>query len=252
VPTEKAQALVIRLVDFSETSRVVTFYTREFGKVGALAKGARRTRGPFAGALDLLCVCRIVLIRKLSGSLDLLTEAELVKTFSPGKRNSLQVLYAGYYVAELLLELTDENDPHPQLFDIAVESLRELESSTSVRSVVRHFEVATLRETGHMPFLGGCVSCGKVYTEPSAAWFSVAAGGLVCRTCVKAAGGTVRLSPGTVNTLQLLGDASNEQWRRLQLQAGMDREISAVTRVAITHLVGRKLKTAEFLGESPP
>lgn len=249
--TEKVQALVIRLVDFSETSRVVTFYTRELGKVGALAKGARRLRGPFAGALDLLCVCRIVLIRKHSDSLDLLTEAELVKGFSP-KRNSLQVLYAGYYFAELLLELTDEDDPHPQLFDIAVESLRELESGTSVRLVVRRFEVAILRETGHMPFLDGCVSCGKQYSEPAAAWFSVAAGGLVCRSCLKTAGGTVRLSPGSVKTLQLLGDVSNAQWRRLQLQAGMDREIGAVTRAAITYLVGRNLRTAQFLGESPP
>jgi len=252
VPTDKAHALVIRLVDFSETSRVVTFYTREFGKVGALAKGARRLRGPFAGSLDLLCVCRIVLIRKHSDSLDLLTEAEMVKAFSPGQRNGLQVLYAGYYFAELLLELTDENDPHPQLFDIAVESLRELESGTSVRSLVRRFEIAILRETGHMPFLGGCVSCGKEYSEPSAAWFSVAAGGLVCRTCFKTAGGTVRLSPTSVKTLQLLGDVSDQQWRRMQLQAGTDREIGAVTRAAITYLVGRNLRTAQFLGESPP
>lgn len=254
MPTEKAHALVIRLVDFSETSRVVTFYTREFGKVGALAKGARRTRGPFGGALDLLCVCRIVLIRKHSDSLDLLTEAERVKAFSPGpgQRNSLQVLYAGYYFAELLLVLTDDDDPHPQLFDIAVESLRELESGTNVRLVVRRFEVAILRETGHMPFLGGCVSCGKKYTDPSAAWFSVAAGGLVCRGCVKAAGATVRLSPGSVTALQTLGHATNEQWRRLQLHAGMEREIGAVTRAAITHLVGRNLRTTQFLGESPP
>ena len=251
MPSEKALALLIRLVDFSETSRVVTMFTREFGKVGALAKGERRLKGPFAGALDLLCVCRIVLIRKHSDSLDLLTEAELMKGFHPPQRNSLQVLYAGYYIAELLLELTHDSDPHPQLFDVAVESLRELESGGNVRLIVRRFELAILRETGHMPYFDGCVACGGEIGDAQAVWFSQVAGGLACRSCSASAGRTVRLSPGSVKVLRMLGNVANEQWRRLRLQIAIDREIGAVTHAAITHLIGRNLRTAQFLGESP-
>ena len=66
---EKADALVIRQVDFSESSRVVTFFSREFGKFAALAKGAKRLKGPFDAALDLLSACRVVFIRKSSGTL---------------------------------------------------------------------------------------------------------------------------------------------------------------------------------------
>ena len=54
--SEKASAIVIRAVEFSETSLVVTLFTREFGKLGALAKGARRLKGPFESALDLLAL----------------------------------------------------------------------------------------------------------------------------------------------------------------------------------------------------
>jgi DNA repair protein RecO (recombination protein O) len=250
VPSEKAHALVIRLVDFSETSRVVTFYTREFGKLGALAKGGRRLRGPFAGALDLLSVCRIVLIRKHSDSLDLLTEAELVKGFAP-QRNNLQVLYAGYYLAELLQELTHDDDPHPRLFDIALELLRALESGGDVRLIVRRFELAILRETGHMPHLDSCVSCGAVNSDDRVAMFSVAAGGVVCATCSRTGGATLRLSAGSVKVLNVLGDAAGNQWQRLQLAAGVEREVAAVTRGAIMHLTGKKLRTAQFLGEFP-
>jgi len=75
--SEKATAIVLRSVDFSESSSVVTLFTREFGKIHALAKGARRPKGPFEGALDLLALCRIVFLRKSSGALDLLTEAKL-------------------------------------------------------------------------------------------------------------------------------------------------------------------------------
>jgi DNA repair protein RecO (recombination protein O) len=78
---ENATALVLYAVDFSETSSVVTLFTREFGKIRGLAKGARRLKGPFESALDLLAISRIVFLRKSPGSLDLLTEAQVVRRF---------------------------------------------------------------------------------------------------------------------------------------------------------------------------
>src|SRR5688500_11330984 len=104
MPAEKTLGIVIRVIDFSESSAVVTLFTRDFGKVGALAKGARRPKGPFESALDLLSVVRVVLLRKSSDALDLLTEAKLEQRFRAASRD-LARLYAGYYVAELLLDL---------------------------------------------------------------------------------------------------------------------------------------------------
>src|SRR5437016_9830586 len=122
---EKATALVIRGTDFSETSRIVTVWTKEFGKVRALAKGGRRLKSNFEVALDLLIVCDIVFIRKSSGSLDLLTEARVRERFGQ-LRHDLAALYAGYYVAELLDDWTQDHDPHPSLFDEAIACLREV------------------------------------------------------------------------------------------------------------------------------
>src|SRR4051812_49882730 len=102
---EKAVALVVRGVDFSETSRIVTLWTREFGKVRVLAKGGRRLKSNFESALDLLTLCSIVLLRKSSSGLDLLTEAQVGERF-PRLRADLAALYAAYYVAELLSDWT--------------------------------------------------------------------------------------------------------------------------------------------------
>ena len=125
MPAEKALALVVRTTDWSETSRIATLWTREFGKIRALAKGGRRLRSNFESALDLLTVCSIVFLRKSSGGLDLLTEAQVVQRF-PHLRTDLTALYAGYYIAELLASWTQEYDPHPRLFDAALETLQHL------------------------------------------------------------------------------------------------------------------------------
>ena len=78
---EKALALVVRGSDWSETSRITTLFTREFGKVRALAKGGRRLKSSFEIAFDLLTLCRVVFLRNRSGGLDLLTEAQLTERF---------------------------------------------------------------------------------------------------------------------------------------------------------------------------
>ena len=148
MPLERATALVIRGTDFSETSRIVTLWTREFGKVRALAKGGRRLKSNFDVALDLLTVCGIVFIRKSSGSLDLLTEARVEERF-PLLRADLSALYAGYYVAEMLGDWTQDYDPHASLFDEALATLRNLgQPGVLTGPCVAHFELVLLRELG--------------------------------------------------------------------------------------------------------
>src|SRR5690606_23893514 len=107
--SEKTDAIVIRLAGFSESSRVVTLFTREHGKISALAKGAKRLKGAFESALDLLSSVRVVFIRKTAANLDLLTEAQLITRFRPPSRD-LTSLYSGYYLAELLDGLTEPHD----------------------------------------------------------------------------------------------------------------------------------------------
>src|SRR5437764_12702143 len=168
MPSEKAQALVLRTTDWSETSRIATLWTREFGKVRVLAKGGRRLKSNFENALDLLTLCRIVFLRKSSSgfgspSLDLLTEAQVVERF-PRLRTDLPALYAAYYVAELLADWTEDYDPHPLLFDEALATLGELgETRASTGPRLARFELVLLRELGYSPKLDACAVCGEAF-----------------------------------------------------------------------------------------
>jgi len=198
MPSEKALGLVIRTADWSETSRIATLWTRELGKVRVLAKGGRRLKSSFESGLDLLTLCRIVLLRKSPGSLDLLTEAQVAKRFSQ-LRQDLPALYAGYYIAELLGDLTEDYDPHPSLFDEALAALETLGTKGVLAGPrLARFEVTLLRELGYMPSLEACAHCnGPVgqavpdevdrqaqlrQAQPDLQ-FSAAGGGVLCPTC---------------------------------------------------------------------
>ncbi len=246
MPAEKALALVLRTTDWSESSRIATLWTREFGKVRALAKGGRRLRSSFESALDLLTLCRIVLLRKSSGGLDLLTEAQVVRRF-PGLSTSLPALYAAYYVAELLADWTEENDPHPHLFDEALDAratLAEPPAREAVGPRLARFELVVLRELGYTPLLETCAVCHAPVAGPVAG-FSPAAGGVVCAGCATRQRDRRPLSPACHQVLRQLS-ASAEAWRQ-PWDAAVRSELRQVLGGYITYLLGRRPRLLPYL-----
>jgi DNA repair protein RecO (recombination protein O) len=247
VPSARTFALVIRSVDVMETSSVLTLFTRDLGKVAALAKGARRVKSPFQAALDLLSVCDIVVLHKASEALDLVTEAALVERFDSLRRD-LAALYAGYYIAELLSDLTDLHDPHPKLYDAAVVTLRHLgDAKLRPRRLVR-FEMAALRELGLMPALEECVHCGKaVETEGQEVAFGLATGGVLCKLCLPGQSHVAILSGRTVDAMRTLA-AQGPAWRELEPDAAVMASIRSTLGAVFSHILGRRPRLLPYLG----
>jgi len=268
--TEKTRAIVLKLVEFSESSCVVTLFTEDFGKVGALAKGARRPKSAFEGAIDLLALIRIVFLRKSSDALDLLTEAKLERRFRSAQRD-LARLYAGYYVAELLAELTEPADPHPTLFQAADATLLALDEGAATAETVLRFELTALREVGHVPSLAACVVCGRPMAPSKRVAFGMIAGGVLCDECRPGRKGVVSISSGVLDVLREASDESGGRGSRRALDeptgdgsAGASPaqtpliidptirgELRAVMNNYFAHLIGHRLRLSEYLGTLP-
>ena len=264
MPAEKSRALVLRLVEFSETSLVVTLFTREFGKITGLAKGARRPKGPFEAALDLLALVRVVFLHKSSDALDLLTEAKLERRFRAAA-SDLSRLYAGYYVAELLAELTDEDDPHPELFDEANRTLAELDDGAPVAAVILRLELAALKLLGHLPSLVECAGCGGPVSGEGRVAFGMLSGGVLCPRCRPGQRSVVSVSGAALRELRMLAEGvqspkSNDQSPKLEtrnaeletrnLEAKVLGEIRGLMNNYLAHHLGHKLRMHAYLGRS--
>ena len=210
---EKADALVVKSVDVTNSSLVLRLFTREFGKISGLAKGGRRLKNPFETSLDLLASIRLSFIRKSSNALDLLTEAKLVRRFRPTTRN-LRGLYAGYCVAEALDCATSDYEPIPRLWELADATLDRFQFRGDVPARFTFFEAGMLEELGEFPSTRYCVECGEELPLESIAnlerrlYFDVDGGGVVCSRC-RASKPFPGLVPTTVGAFKVLEAALN-------------------------------------------
>ncbi|MFN7574695.1 MAG: DNA repair protein RecO [Planctomycetota bacterium] len=246
---EKTLAIVLRVIEFSETSCVVTLYTREFGKITGLAKGARRKKSPFESALDVLALVRLVFLRKTPPAMDLLTEAKLERRFRAGAAD-LGRLYAAYYVIELLLVLTEGGESQPELYDLAEETIRLLDDGgTNPSAILAAFELGLLQILGHQPMLTACVDCGRQVPEQATRFsFCSVSGGIVCTRCRSGKTGVLSLSREARDWM--LGQLESEHapaHRVLELSPRGRVEVRQVLNHFENSLVGYRLPVQEFL-----
>src|SRR3954452_16414751 len=180
------RCLCLRRLDYSETSQILTLFTRQHGLVRLIAKGAhRRTKAgasKFDGGVDLLDLGDAVFSLRLEKDLATLTEWSL-RDGHLELRQSLRALYLGQYAAELCSLLIEEHDPHPQLFDRLEQTLRDL-ATPRLEEVFLAFELDLFREAGYLPNFAACYNCGSAFTDRDPHWsFSALRSWLVCRNC---------------------------------------------------------------------
>jgi DNA repair protein RecO (recombination protein O) len=249
VPSEQTEAIVLRIYPWSETSLIAHLYTREFGKISVLAKGARRPKSPFEAALDLLSLCRIVFIPKASDALSILTEAKLTRRLRAGT-NGLLRLYAAYYFAELLDQGLDEGTRQPELFEFVDQSLKDLEDDAiCLKSVVLRFEMQLLRMTGHSPTLRMCAVCGEQTAEQDWVLFAAVAGGITCPGCRRGMTNLLRVPRSVVETAARFAD---ENWQQIDVHADLTENNAALRKMIERFIVvqyDRTLRLHRYLEE---
>ena len=261
MPIEHSEALVIRTIDFSETSLILTLFTRGFGKVRGIAKGARQLKNSFDSALDLLTRISVSLIRKNSDALDLLTEAKLISRFQLGS-SGIPGLYVGYFLAELLQMTLEDGEPMPELYDLTVETLRRLETGQHVEEHLYRFPWSLMSHLGERLSTDLCVVCGRKidYGEEiqlgRRVGLSLLDGGAVCAGCRRERGfrQLALVDPAAMDWLNRLDETAPPS---LPDSKNVRREIRSVTDWMVDAKCGRIPKTRNHAyqalgGETPP
>ena len=147
---ERADGIVLRKQSVTESSLIVTWYTREFGKVKTMAKGARRPKGPFQGKIDLFYRDEIVFLPSKRSDLHLLHDCFLENPHQK-LRDSMEALTAASYIGELVDLATEFEDPNTKLFDVLTATLDALEVQRGRTALIIWFELQLLAAAGWAP-----------------------------------------------------------------------------------------------------
>ncbi len=188
MPLVSDEAVVLKRLDYSETSQVLVLFTRLHGKARAIAKGIKRsTRTRYAAAIDLLDVGTVSLSHRAGrgDALATLTEWKQVRYFA-GLRQSLPGMYAAQYAAEVTAGMTEDWDAHPGLYDSLVDLLGQLADVERPLPALVAFISRLLTEAGLAPQFERCVGCSRPignHAPEGTLFFSSFEGGPLCRDC---------------------------------------------------------------------
>ncbi len=196
-------ALVLRARDWSETSQVATFLTREHGKVQVVAKGSRRAAPRFGAPIEPLVRARIAYVERKKDALRDLRELEPVDLYWRVRRG-LDRTIAASYVLEVADGLAPNDEPVPELFEAAAHALADLERGAHIDGRTMAFELAALASSGFAFDLGRCAGCDAALTEGARSRLALApwAGGVFCGRCAGGVRQAGRVSGATVAALR--------------------------------------------------
>ncbi len=233
MPIIRDDAVVLARLDYSETSQVIVLLTRLHGKVRAIAKGIKRsTKTRFAAAIDLLDFGQVVVSsrQERTASLATLTEWKQTRSLS-GLREKLPRIHAAQYATEVTGHLTEDWDPHTELFDALAATVVELSEATEPLVPVVAYQLRMLDSIGSLPRFDACMLCGrdKILTH-----FSSFEGGLICRHCEPTQIEKWEVAPATLDTLRQFGAG------RSDANVGSVAAAFGVLNYHIAHLMGRE------------
>lgn len=239
----RVEAIVLRHNDWGEADRLLGIYTREMGKLRAIAKGVRKPRSRKAGHLEPFT--RVSLLLAKGRDLWIITQAEAVNAHLELRQDLMRVGYASYAV-ELLDRFTYEEGENPVLYRLLSDTLARLDSQAEPLVTIHYYEVRLLDLLGFRPQLFNCAACQEDI-QPQDQYFSASQGGVLCPRC---GANTPGASPVSMNALKYLRHFQRSSYAdaaRARPVPEVEQELERLLQHYLTYLLERGLNSPAFL-----
>ena len=175
----RAEAIILRTRDYSESDRLITFFTQNHGQLTGIAKGARRSKKRFVHTLEPFSHVLITYAERSTSGLVRIDASELKNAFTPLRSDISRLGYASL-ICEMVLEIAPEREANPSLFALLCQYLEQLMHGADPENSSLTFQIRMLSLSGYAPNLQGCVRCGQKLDAKDNWFFSISQGGLVC------------------------------------------------------------------------
>ncbi len=242
----RVEGVVLRHADWGEADRLLTLYTRERGKLRAIAKGARKIRSRKAGHLEPFT--RVTLQLARSHDLPIVTQADTLDAYLPIHENLAKTGQAAYIV-ELLDRFTYEDDTENYgIFRLLTEVLTRLEQEPDPWLAIRYYEVRLLDLLGYRPHWFECANCGREIKAEDQ-YFSAAQGGVLCPACGRGLPGGWPISVEALKVLRHFQRSTYAEAQRARPSPAVQAEVESLLQRYVTYLLERALNSPRFISQ---
>jgi len=243
--TLRAETVVLRHNDWGEADRLLVLFTREAGKLRAVAKGVRKLKSRKAGHLEPFTHVKLLLAR--GRDFWIVTQAETIDAYLPIREDLVRTAYAAY-VIELLDRFTYEEGENRALFQLLVETLERVSGLPDPFPAVRYYEIHLLDLLGFRPDLTNCVRCQREI-QPEDQFFDAGLGGALCPRCGPSVPTAREVNMRTLKFLRHFQRSTFREAARADLTPGVRRDMENLLNHYLTYLLERRLNTPSFLHE---
>ncbi|MCX5694821.1 MAG: DNA repair protein RecO [Candidatus Omnitrophica bacterium] len=243
---DRAQGLVLNKRDLRETSLIVDFYTKEFGKVCGVLKGIRTDPKKFASNLEPFSLNEIIFYRKTHSSIHLISQADKIDNFTRA-RQSLERATAASFMMEMINSVMQAEDKNEEVFNLALASLKELETNYNPEKISTIFKIKMLSLSGFKPHFDSCVSCLEKIMGQSK--FSLSMGGLLCPHCMPKDPGSRSIFRGTIATVLHIEKNSFNSSLSLGMNPQIKKELDLILNAFLNFHLGHELKSQKLINK---
>lgn len=246
MPIHKTEAIVLRKRDFRETSLIVDFYTRDFGKISGILKGIRSEPAKFASTLELFSHNEIIFYMKRSSSLHLVSQCDSRDNFD-NVRQDINRSGMASFMMELVDAVMQPEDKNEDILDLALACLQELKAIYNPHKIMTIFKIKMLALSGFKPHFDSCVSCGNRILGQSK--FSLALGGLLCTKCYQKDLRSRSIFRGTVASILHIERNDIKTNLNLGMNPQIKKELELILNAFLNFHLERELKSQRVLNK---
>lgn len=244
MPLRDTEAVILRTYSLGEADRLVSFYSRQLGRMRGVAPGAKRTKTKFGSALEPLSYVRIWFAEKETRDLVRIRQCEVIES-SLAAHGDYSCSLALSMLSEITENVQPEREPSDRVFRLLLLAVREVEARKEPELALLYFCFWSVRLAGWLPEFSACGKCRRVFGGGAAGYASPIHPVLLCGTCKLP--GMRALSSQSIEFARRMLQAKLEDLRTQEWPSGKGRDLLAFLLDMVEHQIERKLKTRALL-----
>ncbi|MEN0660117.1 DNA repair protein RecO [Caldifermentibacillus hisashii] len=238
---QKVEGIVLRSIDYGETNKILTIYSREIGKFGAVAREAKKPNSRLASVSQPFTYGYFLCFT--GQGLGTIQQGEIIEIFRSITNDLISTAYASYIV-ELLDKSTDERKNNPFLFELLYQTLKYIDEGYEPQIIKNIFEIKMLPVLGLRPNFDCCAICGN---QDGPFVFSIKEAGILCEHCLHHDPHHLKVNQATIRLLRLFFHFDLNRLGTINVKESTKKELETCISAYYEEYSGVYLKTKKFL-----